>query len=281
MNLDFQIKALLMSFVSTIILSMIAIPILKKLKVGQIQRQEGPESHIKKEGTPTMGGVVILVAILVAAIFMFVYYYVADITVAKNMIPLILATFGFGLIGFIDDFRKLILKNPIGLKPKHKMLGLLGVSVAFVMYLIYGMNIETVTYIPFVKTYITLPIWVYIPFAIFVMLAATNAVNLTDGIDGLASTVTAIIVTFFTVIALVIDVKEIAVFGSIITGSCLGFLIFNLNPAKVFMGDTGSLAFRWGYFGYCNLYKNAAYNSYCSGSLCYRNNICNDAGNVF
>lgn len=228
-----------------------------------------------------MGGIIILSGILIGAIAMFFYYYSADVVVAKRMLPLIIATFGFGIVGFIDDFKKLVLKDVEGLKPAHKMFGLLVVSVIFVVYLIKGAHIDLETYIPFMKIYITLPKWIYIPFTITVMLAATNAVNLTDGIDGLASTVTAIIVTFFTVVSMVLDIKEVTVFGSIVTGSCLGFLMFNLNPAKVFMGDTGSLALRRSYISYCNLYESSNVNTYSSWCLCNRNVISNNTSGTF
>ena len=148
---------------------------------------------------------------------------------------------GFGLIGFIDDFKKLVLKNTEGLKPSYKMLGLLIISVAYVVYLVYGLNIGTDTYIPIMKQYVSMPTYIYIPFAIIVMLATTNAINLTDGIDGLSSSVSAIIITCLTVIGILFAATEIGIFGSIIIGAILGFLMFNLHPAKVFMGDTGSL----------------------------------------
>jgi len=158
-----------------------------------------------------------------------------------KLFPLLIITIGFGLIGFIDDYKKLVLRNTKGLKPSSKMLGLLIIAVGYTFYIMKFLNLGTETFIPFLKTNIELSTWIYIPFAIFVMLATTNAVNLTDGIDGLSTSVSAIIVTCITVIAIILDVKEIIVFGSIIVGACLGFLIFNLNVAKVFMGDTGSL----------------------------------------
>ena len=160
------------------------------------------------------------------------------------LIPLgkgLLISIGFGLIGFIDDYKKLVLKNTKGLKPSSKMLGLLIISVLYTLYLLKYANIGTATIIPFIKKEFVLPVLAYIPFAIFVMLGTTNAVNLTDGIDGLSTSIAAIITTCLTVIAIILDVKEIVVFGSIIIGACLGFLIFNLNTAQVFMGDTGSL----------------------------------------
>lgn len=239
--MEFQIKVLLISFFLTVILSLIIIPILKRLKVGQMERDDGPQSHLKKQGTPTMGGIIMIVCILIASAGCFIYYARQEMDVAKNIIPLVLVAIGFGLIGFIDDFKKLVLKNPKGLKPSYKMIGLLVISVAYTLYLVQGVHLGTETFIPFFKTYITLPIWIYIPFAIFVMLATTNAVNLTDGVDGLSSTVSAIIITCLTVIAIMFDIKELVLIGSILCGTCLGFLLFNLHPAKVFMGDTGSL----------------------------------------
>lgn len=240
--MQYQIKILLLSFVITIITSLAIIPILKKLKVGQMERTEGPQSHLGKQGTPTMGGIIMILVITVLTGFL-CYDYIKDnqSSVAKNLIPIAAVSIGFGLVGFIDDFKKLVLKNTEGLKPLYKMIGLLIFSVAFVLYITKVLNIGTETYIPFIKTYFTLPVWLYIPFAILVLLGTSNAVNLTDGIDGLATSVTALILTCLTVIGIIFNIKEIVVFGSIIIGTCLGFLLFNLNPAKIFMGDTGSL----------------------------------------
>ena len=240
--MQYQIKILLLSFVITIITSLAIIPILKKLKVGQIERDDGPKSHLKKQGTPTMGGIIMILVITVLTGFL-CYDYIKDnqSSVAKNLIPIAAVSIGFGLVGFIDDFKKLVLKNTEGLKPLYKMIGLLIFSVAFVLYITKVLNIGTETYIPFIKTYFTLPVWLYIPFAILVLLGTSNAVNLTDGIDGLATSVTALILTCLTVIGIIFNIKEIVVFGSITIGTCLGFLLFNLNPAKIFMGDTGSL----------------------------------------
>lgn len=136
---------------------------------------------------------------------------------------------------------KISIKNTEGLKPKLKMLGLLIISIAFVSYLVWGLKIGTETYIPFANKYVTIPIWLYIPFAILVILATTNAINLTDGIDGLSSSVSTIIITCLTIIATMFGTKEIIVFGAIVIGATLGFLMFNIYPAKAFMGDTGSL----------------------------------------
>ena len=241
--MEFQVKVLFITFIITVLISFIVIPILKKRKVGQIERDDGPQSHLKKQGTPTMGGIIIILSMIIVCVGLYYYYTRIRLepNVAKNILPLLFVSVGFGIIGFIDDFKKLILKNTKGLSPKAKMAGLLIVSVAYTVYLTTVLKIGTDMYIPFFKTSITLPIWIYIPFTIFVMLATTNAINLTDGIDGLSSSVTTIILTCLTVIAIIFNVKEVTVFGSALTGACLGFLLFNLYPSKVMMGDTGSL----------------------------------------
>ena len=240
--MNFQIKILLVSFTVAFVLGLIILPILRKLKVSQQERAEGPKSHLAKKGTPTMGGIISIIAITVLSIGVMMYYYLdAQIDVVKRIAPLLIATVGFGLIGFIDDFKKMVLKNTEGLKPSYKMIGLLIISICFVLYLLRVLNIGSGIYIPIIKTYVNIPVWIYIPFAIVVMLATTNAVNLTDGIDGLATSVTTIIIACLTVIGVILDVKEIILFGAIVCGCNLAFLIFNLHPAKVFMGDTGSL----------------------------------------
>lgn len=243
--MEFQTKIVLISFAISMVIAIIVIPILKRLKIGQIERKEGPQSHLKKQGTPTMGGIIMIITILVVGIFMIINYAKStdqsEIEISKNLIPIIVVTVGFGIIGLIDDLKKLIGKNTDGLKPAYKMLGLLTVSVAFTLYLTQALNIGTDIYIPFFKFSFTLPIWLYIPFAVFVLLATTNAINLTDGIDGLSTSVTTIILTCLTVIGIIFGLKEITIFGCILIGSCLAFLVFNLHPAKVMMGDTGSL----------------------------------------
>ena len=241
--MEFQVKVLFLSFLFTVVFSFIAIPILRKLKVGQMERDDGPESHLKKQGTPTMGGIIIILSMIIICVGLYYYYTHMTIepVIARNILPLLFVSAGFGLIGFIDDFKKLVLKNTKGLSPKAKMAGLLIIAVAYALYLTNVLKIGTDIVIPFVKTSITLPIWVYIPFAILVMLAATNAINLTDGVDGLSSSVTTIILTCLTVIAIILNIKEVTLFGSALAGACLGFLLFNLYPSKVMMGDTGSL----------------------------------------
>ena len=239
--MQYQNKILLLAFGASVILSLIIVPILRKLKVGQIEREEGPKSHLKKQGTPTMGGIIMILVIIALGGFLYYDFSKDQIEVAKSLLPLLGVAIGFGFIGFIDDFKKLILKNTKGLSPKAKMLGLLIVAVAYTIVLVYVFDIGTDIYIPFVKEYITLRIWLYIQFAVLVMLAATNAINLTDGIDGLSTSITTIMLTCLTIISILLGVKEVTAFGSILIGTCLGFLLFNLHPAKVMMGDTGSL----------------------------------------
>lgn len=241
-KLNLEIEILLVTFVISIILGFIIIPILRKLKVGQIERDDGPASHLKKQGTPTMGGIIMILAMIISVIGVDIYLNVkGQMDLAQKLLPMLLLTIGFGAIGFIDDYKKLVLKNTEGLKPSYKMLGLLVISVAYVLFLTEGIKIGTDTYIPILKTTITLPMYAYVPAAILVILATTNAVNLTDGIDGLSSSVCAIIITCLTVIGIMRGIPEVSVFGSIVIGAILGFLMFNLHPAKVFMGDTGSL----------------------------------------
>lgn len=234
-----QVIYLISAFVLTAILGKIIIPILKKLKIGQSERLDGPRAHLKKQGTPTMGGIMMIISII---IFTLVYCLI-DRNL-ENIVPIIavaLASVGFGLIGFIDDFKKVVLKNTDGISPKLKMLGLLIISVIYTMFLVKYEEIGTEIIIPFINYNLSLPILIYIPFTILVMLSATNAVNLTDGVDGLAGSVCAIMVTAISIIAVKLGYESISIFGSIVVGCCAGFLIYNFYKAKVMMGDTGSL----------------------------------------
>ena len=239
--MSFQIKILLLSFALSVIVSLIVIPILKKLKVGQSEREEGPKSHLTKKGTPTMGGLILIITTIILSAFLYIDYAKDEPEIATRLLPMIFVTIGFGLVGFIDDFKKVVLHNTDGLSPRLKMLGLMIIAIAYVVMLVFNFENGTDIYIPFVNQYITLPLWLYIPFAVIVILATTNAVNLTDGIDGLATSVTTIILTCLTVISIVWEVKETTIFGCIVIGAALGFLLFNLHPAQIFMGDTGSL----------------------------------------
>lgn len=281
-KLKFETLILMISFITAIILGIIIIPILRKLKVGQIERDDGPQSHLKKQGTPTMGGIIMILAMIIVVTGTYIFLiYNNQGDIANKLLPILLLTIGFGLIGFIDDFKKLVLKNTKGLKPSYKMLGLLIISVAYVIYLVYGLKIGTETYISILKQSITIPIYIYIPFAIIVILATTNAINLTDGIDGLSSSVSAIIITCLTIIGIQYNLTEISIFGSIVIGSVLGFLMFNLHPAKVFMGDTGSLLLRRCDFSISIIFKNAIIISCDSINTSIRNAICYYSSGIF
>ena len=241
--MNLEIKVLLATFVISVVCGLITIPILKKLRVGQIERDDGPASHLKKQGTPTMGGIIMIIAIIIAVTGTYIFLHLSgNQEIAQKLFPMLLITIGYGLIGFIDDFKKLVLKNTDGLKPRYKMLGLLIIAVAYVLFLIYGFKIGTETYIPILKTYINIPEIIYIPFAILVILGTTNAVNLTDGLDGLAASITTIVGIFFMLVSYIVF-KEygVTVFSAALIGGLIGFLWYNKYPAKVFMGDTGSL----------------------------------------
>ena len=201
--MNFQMIIMAVSFVVTVILAMVVIPILKRIKIGQIERDDGPESHLKKQGTPTMGGIIFMISIIICVTICYINLSMnGKIESAQNLLPILILTIGFGIVGFIDDFKKLVLHNTKGLTPKRKMIGLLLISIAYTLFIIKFASIGTETIIPFAKISINLPIYIYIPFAILVILGTTNAVNLTDGIDGLSSSVCAIITTCLTVIAM-------------------------------------------------------------------------------
>lgn len=232
-----QIICLISAFILTAILGKIIIPILKKLKVGQSERLDGPRAHLKKQGTPTMGGIMMIISIIiVTAIYCFI-----NNQDNVSILAVALASIGFGIVGFVDDFKKVVLKNTEGLNPKLKMFGLLIISVIYTMFLINYVEIGTDIIIPIINYNLILPIWIYIPFTILVMLASTNAVNLTDGVDGLAGSVSAIMITAISIIAFKFGYESISIFGAIVVGCCAGFLIYNFYKAKVMMGDTGSL----------------------------------------
>lgn len=240
--MNFQTSILIASFTVTIVLSMIIIPILKKIKVGQIERDDGPKSHLKKQGTPTMGGVIFIIGIIICTITSYLYYKkIGDFQLANRLLPMLILTIGFGVIGFIDDFKKLALKNTKGLNPANKMMGLFIISLIYIIFMLKFSDHRTEILIPIWKKEIVLPIYIYIPFAILVILGTTNAVNLTDGVDGLSSSVCSIIIACLTVISMINNTTSVSIIGSISVGAILGFLMFNLHPARVMMGDTGSL----------------------------------------
>lgn len=235
-----QIIYLILAFLISAVLEKILIPFLKKLKVGQSERYDGPRSHLRKQGTPTMGGIVMMI---VLAIFLIVFCISNrnNFELIKIVLAVGLTSLGFGLVGFIDDFKKVVLKNTEGLNPKLKMFGLLIIATAYTVFLVNFTDIGTQIKIPFTDILINLPIYIYIPFTIFVMLGTTNAVNLTDGVDGLNGSVSAIMMTALSIISLKLGNETLSMLTSVVAGSCIGFLIYNFHPAKIFMGDTGSI----------------------------------------
>ncbi len=233
MNLKMDVVLpILISFGISVVLSPIIIPFLKKLKFGQFVRDDGPETHLKKAGTPTMGGLIILISIVVTSIL-----YIKDY---PEIIPVLFATLGYGFVGFIDDYIKVVMKRSMGLKPWQKMLGQIIVTAIFMFYISEYMDIGTSISIPFTGREFDFGIWYY-PLIFVVMLGTVNGANFTDGLDGLASSVTVLIATFFTVVAIGYN-SGVAPITCAAVGSLLGFLVFNVYPARVFMGDTGSLA---------------------------------------
>ena len=225
---------LIMGFIFSIVLGPIFIPVLHKLKFGQNIRKEGPKSHQKKSGTPTMGGLIFFISTATAILI------IGQKPMSKEMI-LLYSFLAFGFIGFLDDILKIIHKDNLGLKAAQKMILLILFSVALAWY--GYTNIGTDILIPFINQDFRLNLGVlYIPFIVVYYAAVTNAVNLTDGIDGLATSVTVIVLTFFAIIGFRTQNVEVAVFAIALAGALLGFLKFNAFPAKIFMGDTGSLA---------------------------------------
>ena len=232
--MDYKIVLpVLISFLLSVIMGPVIIPLLRKLKMGQTERVDGVKSHLKKAGTPTMGGVIILASIAITSLF-----YMKDY---PKIVPLLFVTVGFGLIGFLDDYLKVVMKRSDGLYPKQKMGLQLIVTGIFAFYMVKFTDVPLTLLVPFSggKT-IDLGFFA-IPLLFVVVLGTVNGVNFTDGLDGLASSVTVLVATFFTVVA--IGVKSgIEPITCAVVGALLGFLLFNVYPASVFMGDTGSLA---------------------------------------
>ena len=239
--MSFQLKILLLSYFTSAVLSVIILPLLKKLKIRQVERTTGPKSHLKKNGTPTMGGLIIILSTIVLSIFLYFNYSQDEPEIATRLLPMLFVTAGFGVIGFIDDFKKVVLHDPEGISPYAKMSGLSVITIIYIMMLVFVFNNGTEIYIPFANVYWTMPKVLYFILALLVFLGTTNAINLTDGIDGLAGSVTTLITTALTIISIIWNIKEMTIFGSIIIGSSLGFLLLNIHPAHVYMGDTGSL----------------------------------------
>lgn len=223
----------LISFFISVVLCPVVIPFLTRLKFGQFVRDDGPRSHLKKAGTPTMGGVVILAGMLLTS---FIY-----VGTNPDIIPILFITVGFGIIGFLDDFIKVVMKRSLGLKAYQKIIAQLVITGMYCYYLFGYLKFTTEIYIPFSNGYVFDLGWLYIPLVFIIMIGTVNSVNLTDGLDGLASGVTVLVATFFSVVSIGIN-SNITPITCAAVGSLLGFLLFNTYPARVFMGDTGSLA---------------------------------------
>lgn len=236
MTLATTVTILATSFILTVILAPIGIPMLRRLKFGQSIREEGPQSHMKKAGTPTMGGIIFLLSIIATTVACGLLF---DVFTTQTVV-LLLVFVGFGIIGFLDDGIKVIFKRNLGLTSLQKLIGQIVIAIAAFLLLLLG-TFDTAIVIPFTEWQLDLGVF-YIAFLIFWLVGFSNAVNLTDGLDGLVAGTASIAFAAFGVIALFNDQADIALFAFAVTGALLGFLIFNANPAKVFMGDTGSLA---------------------------------------
>lgn len=227
------VMSVIISFAICVVLGPVVIPFLRRLKVGQTVREEGPQSHLKKSGTPTMGGIIILISVVVTSMF-----YVKDY---PKIIPILFLTLGFGLIGFLDDYIKVVLKRSMGLRAWQKMLLQIVVTGVFAYYMVNYTDVPLTMKIPFWSGhYLDLGVFA-IPAMFFIVIATVNGTNFTDGLDGLASSVTVMVATFFSVIAIGTG-SGIEPVTCAVVGALLGFLLFNVHPASVFMGDTGSLA---------------------------------------
>lgn len=232
--MDFKaVIPVIIAFVVSVVLAPVIIPFLRKLKVGQTEREDGVKSHLKKAGTPTMGGLIFLIATTVTSLF-----YVRDY---PNIIPILFLTLGFGLIGFLDDYLKVVLRRSDGLLPMQKMFLQIIVTAVFAVYMILFTDVKLTLLVPFSGGHYLDIGWLAIPLMFLAVIGTVNGVNFTDGLDGLASSVTVMVATFFTVVAIG-NYSGIEPITCAVVGGLLGFLLFNVFPARVFMGDTGSLA---------------------------------------
>ena len=227
------LMSVLLSFAISVALGPFVIPFLRRLKVGQTVREEGPQSHLKKNGTPTMGGILILVSVVITSLF-----FVRDY---PKIIPVLFLTLGFGLIGFMDDYIKVVLKRSMGLRAWQKFALQIVVTGVFACYLLRYTDVPLSMKVPFLHgVLLDFGIW-NIPILFFIVIGTVNGTNFTDGLDGLASSVTVLVATFFSVVAIGTG-SGIEPITCAVAGALLGFLLFNVYPASVFMGDTGSLA---------------------------------------
>ncbi len=227
------VAPILISFAISVVLGPLVIPFLRRLKMGQTERVEGVQSHLKKAGTPTMGGLIFLIGVTVTSLL-----FVGD---NPQLLPILILTLGFGLIGFLDDYLKVVLKRSDGLLPWQKLLCQFLVTGIFAFYVTRYTDVTLELLLPFSGGKMLDIGWLAIPLLFVVVLAVVNGVNFTDGLDGLASSVTLVVAIFFTVVAAG-KYSGISPITCAIVGGLLGFLVYNVYPAKIFMGDTGSLA---------------------------------------
>ncbi|SET30356.1 Phospho-N-acetylmuramoyl-pentapeptide-transferase [Oceanobacillus limi] len=239
MNLIVLLLTIAISFLITVLLSPIFIPFLRRLKFGQSIREEGPKSHKKKTGTPTMGGIMIVISVIITSVI--VVNKSNATSIGYELYLLLFVLVGYGLLGFLDDFIKVAMKRNLGLTSKQKMLGQIVIALVF-YFILRDQGFPTYIQIPGTNIQWELG-WFYALLIIFMLVGASNAVNLTDGLDGLLAGTAAIAFGAFGVLAWYgFPQNEVAIFSLAVVGALLGFLVFNAHPAKVFMGDTGSLA---------------------------------------
>ena len=233
MSSGYIIVPILISFILSAVLGPLFIPVLKRMKAGQTVREEGPQTHLKKNGTPTMGGLIFLLSVVVTSLF-----YVKDY---PKIIPILFVTVGFGIVGFLDDYIKVVLRRSEGLTPGQKMAGQLVITGIFAWYMAERSEVGLQMLIPFGGGRCLDLGMLSIPLLFIAVIGTVNGTNFTDGLDGLASSVTVMVAVFFTVVAVGTG-SGIHPVTCAVTGGLLGFLLFNVYPASVFMGDTGSLA---------------------------------------
>ena len=232
MNMDYAV-AFGLALISTLVFGKIGIPLLQRLKAQQSIREDGPQAHLAKTGTPTMGGLFMMLALVITVCIVPPY--------SVTLWMLLFLTLGHGALGFSDDFIKAVKRRNLGLTAKQKLLGQAVLAIIFCYISIAYAALPTTLWIPLVDTTVDLG-YAYYVLAFIIILGTTNAVNLTDGLDGLATGISAIAGAAFAVVGLLVGSLSVTFFGIIVSAVCLGFLYFNANPAKVFMGDTGSLA---------------------------------------
>lgn len=233
-EMQITIYATIVSCVIVLLLGIVVIPALKTFKFGQSIREEGPQSHLKKSGIPTMGGIMFIAGTIITVL-------VVSPKITGAVIVAITTTLGYGLIGLLDDTLKIKRKKNLGLRAYQKLIGQIIFAFILVYYAYTNSNIGSAIHIPYTNIMFDLGIW-YIPFMIFVVVAVVNGANLTDGLDGLLSSVTLIIGVFFVIVTYGLGMTDLSIFCGALVGGLLGFLRYNSHPAQVFMGDTGSLA---------------------------------------